>query len=71
MLADAGSIPAISTNNKGHLILGGLFYWLGLVRMRTRVPGSLKSSGAILDARYMRSLEEVKYMDVFHNSRKF
>jgi len=47
VLADAGSIPAISTNNKGHLFFRWPFLLVGLAWMKTQVPGSKKSYGMI------------------------
>jgi hypothetical protein len=63
VLADAGSIPAISTNNKGQPFFGWPFLLVDLVRMRTRVPGSKKLPGAIFNVRLMHG-PEGSYMDV-------
>ena len=61
MLADAGSIPAISTNNKGHLIFRWPFLLVDLVWMRARVTGSLKSSGTILSVRFLHDPAGVRH----------
>jgi len=75
--------PPSPPNNKTTLAVVLLF--VVLVWMRTRISGSLKLPGAIFNARFLCSpvgcyrdvdgratqgaVAEVKYMDVFHNSR--
>ena len=63
MLADAGSIPAISTNTKGQPFFGWPFLLVDLMWMRSRVPGSKKLPGAIFNVRLLHGPEGVSLMD--------
>jgi len=49
VLADAGSIPAISTNNKGQLFFGWPFLLAETDVELKSLTGSLKSPGATLN----------------------
>jgi hypothetical protein len=63
VLADAGSIPAISTNNKGHLFFRWPFLLVEMVWMRTQVPGSKNLSGTNFNVRFMHGPEGVSLKD--------
>jgi hypothetical protein len=70
VLADAGSIPAISTNNKGQPFFGWPFLLVEMVLNLNRY-GFKKLLGTIFNVRLLHGPEGVKYMDVFHDSRQF
>jgi len=60
VLADAGSIPAISTNTKGQPFFGWPFLLVVLMWMRTDVHSKL--SGTILNVRFLHRPKGVNIM---------
>ena len=60
VLADAGSIPAISTNTKGQPFFRLAFFIGGDGRVRTHISSSKNSSGTNFNACCLRSPERVR-----------